>query len=514
MSSHRWDLLRLWFYPRYGLPSVRRRGWPAPASLPGLIQVAPILNMLRMKRNPFIAGILLLLALVAPAQTPNLTLDQRSWLAHAKRFERNGWTYLHAEGDAPTRGFQHGYLLAREIAETMRVHRTAWEYRSGVAWTWLVGRAGQLLTPKVDPENLAELDGIVAGMRAAGKETSRDEMVAYNAQLEFEGYWWPLEKKHLGDTRPEPAQDRCSAFIATGSWTADHGIVMGHNTMFAYVEAVANVVLDLEPTQGQRLLMQTQPGFIHSGTDFFLTSAGLVGCETTIGQFTGFDTNGIPEFVRMRRASQDARSIQEWCDIVKRGNNGGYANAWLLGDIHSGQIARLELGLKYVGFETTKDGYFAGSNVAENKALLRLETGRSETDIRLSAPARRVRWKQLLPENKGRITAELAEKFLADDYDVYLKKRNPGARTLCRHYELDRQEFGGPEPFEPNGTFDGKVVDSKLAEQMSFLARWGAADGRPFYAAEFLREHPQYDWQQGLLKDRPSQPWARFRAGE
>jgi hypothetical protein len=114
--------------------------------------------------------------------------------------------------------------------------------------------------------------------------------------------------------------------------------------------------------------------------------------------------------------------------------------------------ARLELGLKYIGFESTKDGYFAGSNVAENKPLLRLETERSETDIRKSAAARRVRWKQLLLENKGRITTEAAEKFLADDYDVYLKKRRPGARTLSRHYELDPQEFGAPQAVEvPRG---------------------------------------------------------------
>ena len=178
-----------------------------------------------------------------------------------------------------------------------------------MSWLWLVERAGELLTPKVDGENLQELDGIVAGLEAAGIQTTRNEMVAYNAQLEFEAYWWPSEKKHLGDVRPPPAQDRCSAFIATGSWTADHGIVMGHNTMFDYIEAVSNVVLDFVPAKGERILMQTQPGFIHSGTDFCMSSAGLVGCETTIGQFSGFDTNGIPEFVRMRRATQDAHFI-------------------------------------------------------------------------------------------------------------------------------------------------------------------------------------------------------------
>jgi hypothetical protein len=35
----------------------------------------------------------------------------------------------------------------------------------------------------------------------------------------------------------------------------------------------------------------------------------------------------------------------------------------------------------------------------------------------------------------------------------------------------------------------------------------GRADGTEFDADEFLRQHPQWDWQRGYLKDRPSQPW-------
>jgi len=447
----------------------------------------------------------------------DLSPDQQHLLAGAKRSAKAGWIYLHIEGDAKARGFQHGYLLAPEIREELRIHRKSWIHRSGMTWEWLVGKAAELLTPKVDAEDHEEIDGIVDGLRAAGVATTRDELVAYNGQLEFEGYWWPMEKKRLGDSKDElgePAHDRCSAFIATGSWTADHGIVMGHNTMFDFVEASAYVVLDLVPTRGHRILMQTQPGFIHSGTDFFLTDVGLVGCETTIGGFTSFDTNGIPEFVRFRRATQDATNLVSWAEIVKKGNNGGYANAWLIGDTRSGEIARLELGLKYIGWETSRDGYFAGSNVAEDLPLLRMETDRSQTDIRKSSAARRLRWKQLLEEHRGRITTRNARKFLADDYDVYLQRHNPGSRTLCGHFELDRGEFGGGEPYHPSGTFDGKVVDSKLAQSLSFEGRWGCADGRPFIAEKFLRQHPQYDWQRGLLRDRPTQPWVEFTAGK
>ncbi len=73
---------------------------------------------------------------------------------------------------------------------------------------------------------------------------------------------------------------------------------------------------------------------------------------------------------------------------------------------------------------------------------------------------------------------------------------------------------GGSDPFSPGGTVDGKVVDAKMAKEMSFVARWGAACGTPFDANKFLEAHPQYDWMKNILKDRPSEPWTVFKVGE
>lgn len=442
--------------------------------------------------------------------------EQQAWVRHAERHERHGWVYLHIEGSPRGRGFQYGYLLAKEIGESLRAQRRLWEYGSGMDWSWLVAKSTAIVLPKVDAEDLAEIDGISEGMNAAGLATTREEMVACNAFFDLNWYWWPKEKKKMSESTPAPPKQSCSSFIATGRMTADHNVVLGHNSMVDYPEAGANVILDILPEHGHRILMQTWPGWIHSGTDFFVTDAGLVGSETTIGEFSGFDEKGIPEFVRMRRATQDAGSIDEWCAIMKQGNNGGYANAWLLGDINTKEIARLELGLKYSGFEKKGDGYFVGSNVAEDLKVLRLETDENEVDIRLSSVARRVRWKELMTRHAGRIDLRLAEQFEADHYDPYFKRANPGGRSLCGHFELDSQAWGAwpGAPFYPAGTFDGKVVDAKLARAMSFAARWGAACGRPFDAEKFLAAHPQFEWMRGVLRSRPAEPWTVFRAGE
>lgn len=339
-------------------------------------------------------------------------------------------------------------------------------------------------------------------------------MIAYNAMCELAGYWWPKEKEKMGsDEKPHP-QEKCSAFVATGSMTKDGGVVLGHNTMDGYYDADCNVILDILPEKGHRILMQVTPGWIHSGTDFFITDAGIVGAETTIGSYKGFDEKGVPEFARMRRAMQDADTIDRWCEIMKKENNGGYANAWLLGDVNTKEIARFELGLKYSHIEKKTDGYFVGSNVAEDTALRRHETSEAETDIRRSSVARRVRWKQLMAKYAGKIDLDLGKAFEADHYDCYLQKDEPGGRSICGHFDLDAKGLGTDPPFDPQGTLDGKVVDAAMARRMSFAARWGSACGMAFDADKFLQEHPQYDWTRGILKSRPTQPWVEFRAGE
>ncbi|MDD2754603.1 MAG: hypothetical protein PHS80_03645, partial [Methanothrix sp.] len=131
--------------------------------------------------------------------------------------------------------------------------------------------------------------------------------------------------------------------------------------------------------------------------------------------------------------------------------------------------------------------------------------------------ARQVRLAELMAEHHGRLDVESAKTILADHHDVYLHKDNPCSRTVDGHYELDAREYmsqpGRPLPFQPRGTVDGKVMDSRMAENLSFWAIWGNSSGMPFDATKFLRKHIQWDHLKGYLKDRPSQPWTSFQAG-
>ena len=112
--------------------------------------------------------------------------------------------------------------------------------------------------------------------------------------------------------------------------------------------------------------------------------------ETTITQFEGWDPDGKPEFVRARKAMQYSRSIDDFVRIMLDGNNGGYANDWLIGDNKTGEIALFELGLKNHSVQRTKDGCFFGANFPVSPKLLPRgdQVRRSTRRIRRPTPAK------------------------------------------------------------------------------------------------------------------------------
>jgi hypothetical protein len=472
---------------------------------------------MRRARFPGILFLSLFLTGIIPAYpaAQDLTEDERQWLARASRLEREGWIYLHIEGEPFERGFQHGYLLAPEIKKLFDAECHVVHWQTPKDFDFFVEQAKSLFAGKVKPEYEQELRGMALGLKRAGVENiGYDELVAHNAYFEVVGYWWPWAKKEPSERVSTIETGGCSAFAATGSYTADGGVVLAHNTWFYYpMGSWCNVILDLAPDKGHRMLMQSIAGYIHSGTDFFLCSSGIAGTETTIGGFTGYDTSGTPEFCRVREAMQYADSLDEWAEIMIRGNTGGYANSWLLADVRSSEIARLELGAKYHRWEKKTDGCFYGSNVAEDRDLLLNETKLNWTDISTTNVARRESWKRLMKIYRGRIDVEAAKTMLADHYDSYLKKERPGYRSICGHGELDpATDTDDLAPFRPSGAVDGKVLDSEMARSMSFWARWGSSCGMPFLAEKFHQEHTQYDWLRGYLIDRPTRSWTVFEA--
>jgi hypothetical protein len=446
-------------------------------------------------------------------------------LQKAYRFQRGGWTYVHVEGSPSEIGFQHGYLLAPEISDAFAAIRLFDTHQTQRDWEFFRQTAREMLWPHIDAEYQQELQGIADGVKAHGVNLDVYDIVALNAFEEVPDYYVPwLSKQQKSARNPKlAAPGNCSAFIATGSLTKDHQIVIAHNNWTSYLAGERWVVIfDIVPEHGNHILMDGFPGVITSDDDFGVNSAGIMITETTITQFEGWDPNGKPEFMRSRKALQYANGIDDYVRIIKEGNNGGYANDWLIGDRKTGEIAYLELGLKNTPLWRTKDGYFVSSNFPRDPKLIREETsGFDPKDAASSMNARHARAEELIQKSKGRIDVEIAEQFLSDHFDSFEKtastqKPQPSERSLCGHVDdspLGVKEWGW-DAHNPGGAVQGKAADSAMAANMSFVARAGHPCGADFLAADFLEQHPEYSWQKPLLRDMKAGPWTTFQAGQ
>lgn len=455
---------------------------------------------------------------------------------HGTRADICGWSYICIEGSPYERGVAHGQLVAADLRQIRRTLEYIVLHDFGVSWDFFVRGGKKYLRPVLEhrfPEFFEEMRGI-----ADGAKLPLDFIVAWNNYFTLTENWWahlPEEEAvevhgKGGGAVPHRApggegggrsrgaqgqQERCSAFIANGDWTADHKIVMAHNNFSNFVDGqFARYVVDITPTSGYRINMVAFAGWIWSGTDFFVTSCGIIGCETTIGGFLNYEPR-LPISCRIRDCMQYGNSLDDYVAKLLDGNSGDYANSWLFGDTRNNEIMRFELGLRFHQVERTKNGFFVGFNAPTSPQIRNLEcVDTGFEDVRRHQGARRVRLSDLMDEHKGTIDLDVAKEVLADHYDVYLKKQNPCSRTCCAHYDLDAREFmsdpSRPKPFQPRGALDGNVCDSAMAKRMGLMLRWGNSCGTPFDKDIFCDQHHEWAHLREFLEDRPQQPWVEI----
>jgi hypothetical protein len=144
---------------------------------------------------------------------------------------------------------------------------------------------------------------------------------------------------------PERAH-KCSSFVATGPATKDGRPVFGQIFMWAgYTGVHFNVVADVVPSKGHRLVYQTYPGGIHSG-DRLLHERGRDPHRRDDRRADAWNVDGTPMSNRIRKAAQYASSIDDVARILREKNNGMYTNDWPIVDVKTGEVAILLLGTK------------------------------------------------------------------------------------------------------------------------------------------------------------------------
>jgi hypothetical protein len=353
------------------------------------------------------------------------------------RYTQAGWVVVHIEGAPYDRGYQHGRILAPEIVGYLKCFA---QQQSGKApeegWRATRTLVNALFLRKFDPEYLEEMKGIADGAAAAGakfdgRAIDLVDIAAINCWAEIDTLDGALEATPTGlegrrfpgerpKKMPPPPDGHCSAFAATGPATADGKIVFGHITMFGLPAAnFYNVWLDVKPARGHRVVMQSFPGGIQSGMDYYITDAGLMVSETTITQ-TRFNKDGLTLASRIRKAVQYAESIDQIVEHLTKENNGLYTNEWLIGDCKTNEIAMLQLGTaKFRLSRSSKGewfgdtpGFYWGCNNTKDLDL-RLETIPAVTgrpaNLVWHPSDRDKTWQRLYHQYKGKIDENFAK---------------------------------------------------------------------------------------------------------
>ena len=419
-------------------------------------------------------------ALVAP--------ETVRWAGRAYRYDDRGWIFLHLEGSPYQRGFQHGTLLADEIATYIGKLANLENAKDPVAgWNALRLLTDSLMLRGFDEEFLTEMRGTAdgaarAGARFDGRPLDLLDIVAVNSAVDLGQLRGALKvtpnalsgRSFLAAEEELGLADRvhkCSAVAATGTATADGRVVFGQLFMWSgYTGTHFNVLCDLVPERGHRLVFQTFPGGIHSGTDFYINAAGMVIGETTVAQ-TPFDATGTPQSNRIRKAAQYAASIDDAVGMLREGNNGLYTNDWPMADVKTDEVAVYLLGTHADRLWRSSDrpapfgtpGFMWCNNNGRDDLVRReyaVQPDDAPFDLAFSPWNRDVAFQRFYERSKGRIDARSVIEMLATS------------------------------PINRPHACDGKVTTSEMAEKLVFLAHYGKVTLREKFPAKDSRRMP------------------------
>ncbi|MFC2088656.1 C45 family autoproteolytic acyltransferase/hydrolase [Calditrichota bacterium] len=408
-----------------------------------------------------------------------------TWFDKGFRYDDHGWIFVHIEGKPYQRGYQYGFLIAEEMVEYMNKLAIEWnEENPQNGWRDTRFVADAFMLRKYEKEFLTEMKGIADGANEAGiklfdRELDLIDVVAMNSTIDIEWarYAMPKTSNPLSGQSFLKAEDeldiptrlhKCSSFLANKSSTSDSRIVFGQIFMWGgYTGPHWNVICDVIPSDGHRLVYETFPGGIHSGADFYINESGIMIGETTVSQ-TPFNPDGSPQSNRIRKAAQYASSIDEVVEILTTNNNGMYANDWLIGDTKTDEIAVLLLGTykhklwrssnnEFYG--ETNDFYWCNNNNKDPEVRKEYVPNKDNApfDLIFTPWNRDIAFNKFYKEQKGKMDAVAGVNVWAT------------------------------APINRPHACDGKVTTSGMAENMVFFAHSGKVTLRSKFIGENKR---------------------------
>ena len=356
-------------------------------------------------------ALLLFIAFTSPLNYV-IEIEGNSVYENACRYNIQGWIYVHIEGDPYERGYQHGYLLYAEIADMIYrwsniihncpvivkylpidINSSKYEELAKLWWENCKKLAMKIFWPYYPEEYKEEIKGIADGAKARGvkiygKLISYEDILTLNEMYELMSILTNPQKRFhlLKDIFNSLATifpslkgkeyefslafyptHHCNGFAAVGNATKDGNIVISDSVWCGgwwysyYIAQRWNVILDIEPSSGHRLIIATSPGYIWSDEDYWQNDAGIAMIETTFIQGI-YRLKGLPLAIRARMAIQYGSSIDDVIKFLLKENTGVMNAQWLIADAKEKEIALLEFGLYSYNVIRKKDGFLWSAN--------------------------------------------------------------------------------------------------------------------------------------------------------
>jgi len=130
----------------------------------------------RIHRRAFhVLGLCIAVLLVVSFSLRNAATDST-----VGRAFREGWIFVHIQGEPRARGYQYGFLVAPEIDDFITTLKVYLQQNTTKDWEFYRQAAKEIFLPKLEREYLQELQGIAAGLQAAGYQYDVLDIITEN----------------------------------------------------------------------------------------------------------------------------------------------------------------------------------------------------------------------------------------------------------------------------------------------------------------------------------------------